>query len=287
VIQVPIVAAALIAGSRVQLYNVTDATEMLNTVLPSEGLTHTLVYSADKVVRLRADHATKLPLEVAGVLTASGLTFLDVQAEDTVYQSNAIDGAAVQEFAADEPHLEVDIDDLDGATSFRRLYAWLQHHFTTETGIRSSLFGAVTAVDSGTYLVNTAKANIRLDNVGAAAVAFMSGDRLIRSDGASVIAPNSGTIHIDSGFVPVVETGVSGLTATESEKLLALNTEHLDVPVSSRLAATGYTAPTIPLTAAEIVTALQGTAIPVNMVQVKGQAITGTGTEADPWGPGT
>lgn len=240
---VDIVAAALIAGSRVRLYNVTDATEIYNAVLPSTGLVHTLTYSADKVVVLRADHATKLPLEVAGVLTASGLTFLDVQQEDVVYVGNAIDGSAVTEFVADEPNVEVDIDDLDGSTSFRRLYAWMQHYFTTEAGIRSSMFGAVTAFDSGTYVINTAKADILLDNVGVLPVAFMNGDRLIRSDGTSVIAPTSGTIHIDSGFVPVVETGVSGLTATESERLLALDTTYLDAPVSSRLAAASYTAP--------------------------------------------
>lgn len=240
---VDIVAAALIAGSRVRLYNVTDATEIYNAVLPSTGLVHTLTYSADKVVVLRADHATKLPLEVAGVLTASGLTFLDVQQEDVVYVGNAIDGSAVTEFVADESNVEVDIDDLDGSTSFRRLYAWMQHYFTTEAGIRSSMFGAVTAIDSGTYVINTAKADILLDNVGVLPVAFMNGDRLIRSDGTSVIAPTSGTIHIDSGFVPVVETGVSGLTATESERLLALDTTYLDAPVSSRLAAASYTAP--------------------------------------------
>lgn len=240
---VDIVAAALIAGSRVRLYNVTDATEIYNAVLPSTGLVHTLTYSADKVVVVRADHATKLPLEVAGVLTASGLTFLDVQQEDVVYVGNAIDGSAVTEFVADEPNVEVDIDDLDGSTSFRRLYAWMQHYFTTEAGIRSSMFGAVTAIDSGTYVINTAKADILLDNVGVLPVAFMNGDRLIRSDGTSVIAPTSGTIHIDSGFVPVVETGVSGLTATESERLLALDTSNLDVAVSSRLAAASYTAP--------------------------------------------
>lgn len=240
---VDITAAALISGSRVRLYNVTDATEIYNAVLPSTGLVHTLTYSADKVVVLRADHATKLPLEVAGVLTASGLTFLDVQQEDVVYVGNAIDGTTVSEFTADEPNIEVDIDDLDGATSFRRVYAWMQHYFTTEAGIRSSMFGAVTAIDSGTYVINVAKANILLDNAGVLPVAFMNGDRLIRSDGTSVIAPTSGTIHIDSGFVPVVETGVSGLTATESERLLALDTTYLDAPVSSRLAAASYTAP--------------------------------------------
>ncbi len=36
---------------------------------------------------------------------------------------------------------------------------------------------------------------------------------------------------------------------------------------------------------ASVMAALQATPIPVNMVQVKGQTIDGSGSEADPWGP--
>ena len=37
--------------------------------------------------------------------------------------------------------------------------------------------------------------------------------------------------------------------------------------------------------AAALLAALNATTIPVNMVQVKGQGINGSGSEADPWGP--
>jgi hypothetical protein len=37
---------------------------------------------------------------------------------------------------------------------------------------------------------------------------------------------------------------------------------------------------------AAVIAALQATPIPVNMVQVKGQELSGTGSDADPWGPG-
>lgn len=39
------------------------------------------------------------------------------------------------------------------------------------------------------------------------------------------------------------------------------------------------------VTEADIVTALESAVIPVNTVQIKGQAINGSGSEADPWGP--
>jgi hypothetical protein len=47
--------------------------------------------------------------------------------------------------------------------------------------------------------------------------------RLYRSDGTSIIAPTSYSIHNDYSGVPdVVETGVSGLTTAESNVLMGL-----------------------------------------------------------------
>ena len=37
--------------------------------------------------------------------------------------------------------------------------------------------------------------------------------------------------------------------------------------------------------AAAVIAALQQAVIPANMVQVKGQVISGSGSESDPWGP--
>jgi hypothetical protein len=48
----------------------------------------------------------------------------------------------------------------------------------------------------------------------------------------------------------------------------------------------GGSAPSAADIASAVLAALQATSIPVNMVQVKGQTITGSGSEADPWGPG-
>lgn len=217
-LDVVIAAPALIAGSRVQLYNVTDGLEMLNTQLPGAGLTFELPYVSDKVVRLRADHATKLPLETVGVLGASGLTFLDVQQEDDVYLSNGIDGSTVTEFTPDGANIEVDIDDPDGITNVQRLYAWMQWYMTTEDGVRSAFFGAMTALDGVNYQINQTKADIKLDNRGAAPVRVVGG-YLYRRDGSTVIAATSNSIQIDPGKAYAIETGVSGLTADESNKL--------------------------------------------------------------------
>ena len=47
----------------------------------------------------------------------------------------------------------------------------------------------------------------------------------------------------------------------------------------------GGSGPTASDIAAALMASLQATAIPVNMTQVRGQAISGTGSESDPWGP--
>lgn len=220
---VAIVAPALIAGSRVQIYNITDGVEMYNTEIPSVGFSATLPFAGTKVLRLRADHATKLPLETAGVLSASGLTFLDVQDEDTVYIANAIDGSTITEFIPDGGNIQVDINDLDGVTDIQRVYAWLQWFMTTAEGIRSPFFGAISAVDKFNYVIDQTKANIRLDNVSAIPLRLIGG-YLYRKDGGTVIAANSNSIHIDPGKAYIAESGVSGLTAGETAKLDMIST---------------------------------------------------------------
>ena len=49
--------------------------------------------------------------------------------------------------------------------------------------------------------------------------------------------------------------------------------------------AIGGSGPTAAEIAAELLSSLQATAIPVNLTKVRGQAIGGSGTENDPWGP--
>lgn len=225
---VTIDATAIIAGSRVQLWNVTDGIELYNADLTVDGLSFELPYVSSKVIRLRADHATKLPLETVGVLTASGLTFLDVQDEDDVYLGNGIDGSLVTEFVPDQANIQVDINDPDGVTDVQRLYAWLQWYMTTEEGVRSDFFGSVSAIDSANYQIDQSKANIKLDNISVVPVRVVGGN-LTRRDGTTVIAAASGSIQMDPGKAYAIETGVSGLTVDESNKLQTISTLNTSV----------------------------------------------------------
>jgi hypothetical protein len=47
----------------------------------------------------------------------------------------------------------------------------------------------------------------------------------------------------------------------------------------------GGSGPTAAEIAAELLSSLQSTTIPVNLTQVKGQSLVGVGTELSPWGP--
>jgi hypothetical protein len=219
--RVTISAPALVAGSRVQLYNLTTATQMFNGVLTGGGLTLPATWVADQTVRLRADHPDKLPLETVGVLSSSGLTYLDVQADDTVYMGNAIDGATCTEFVADGTNVQVDINDPDGVTSVQRLYAWAQWYQTTAAGIASDFFGAVSATDAASYQIDQAKADIHLDNVSALPVRVVGG-YLARRDGSTVIASTSNSIQMDPGKAYLA--GADGLARESTvQAVLALS----------------------------------------------------------------
>ena len=219
-LHVTVTAAAIVAGSRVQLYNVTDATELLNTTLGSTGLTYATTWTADKTIRLRADHPDYLPLEATGILTASGLTFLATQAEDTVYVGNGIDGSTVTELSADGANAQIDISDPDGELSVQRLYAWMQHYQTTSAGIASPFFGAMAASDSANYVIDQDKADIHLDNVTTSPLMIVGG-YLTRRDGSTVIAATSGSIQMDPGRAYVAPGGAA-ITVPEGERVILL-----------------------------------------------------------------
>jgi hypothetical protein len=92
----------------------------------------------------------------------------------------------------------LDIDDPDGVTSVLRLYAWLQWYQTTAVGIASPFFGAITAQDAATYIVDQSKADVKLDNISSIPVRI-TGGYLSRRDGSTIIAAGSNSIQMDPG----------------------------------------------------------------------------------------
>jgi hypothetical protein len=218
-------------GSRIQVYNVTTATEIANEII--SGTSWTLAYpegnpfSNGDVIRIRLTKAGLLPLQLQTIASASGWTALASQASDTVYVTNGIDGSTVTEFTADYPTVHIDISDPDGVTTVQRMYAWMSVIETTADGIRN-FFNSIVADDLVNYKVVTSLINLKLDNITASPV-IIAGARLYRDDGSTVIAATSGSIQMDPDKVYAIETGTSGLTPTEAATLAKLNTLTEDV----------------------------------------------------------
>lgn len=219
--------ATILADSRVQLYNVTTATELDNVFVTGTTYANTLTsgVSVGDALRIRVCKLGYDEAEAFAVWTASGASFLVTQNSSDVYAAWGIDGSTVTEFTDDVTgHIYIDANDLDGQTTKTRLGAWYSWVLTTEIGIRH-FYGAVSYLAVNAIRINVDVADILIENVNATtALRFTDLDvRLYRSDGTSIIAPTSYSIHNDYSGVPdVVETGVSGLTTSESNALMGL-----------------------------------------------------------------
>lgn len=176
----------LLSGSRVRLYNVTDSVEMYNGVLSGAGFSQSFQYTGDKTVQLTATYTSgataKLGVLTTGVFTSVGLTFLDSQVDDPVYNAYMVDGSTVTGFTADYVNTEVNLT-LSATFLGSDLYAWWVYNETTEPGIRS-FFGGITAVDVGNLLIQVPIVNLYFDNSTAAFIFQNDNIRIYRSDGA-------------------------------------------------------------------------------------------------------
>ena len=212
------------AGSRLQIYNVTTAAEVVNTIVAGASYSATYTegtgYSAGDVVRVRLAYdsgaTAKLPFTGQAIVGASGWALLASQQDDAVYNALGIDGSAVTEFVEDFPNTQVDINDPDGSTRVDRLYAWFVHAQGGEEGIRQ-WFGGIVAEDEANFRVVTAILNLKIDNVAATGVTFTDGRRLYRDDNASPLVSSTsggGSITFFAGkvYTSVVSTASPVIT---------------------------------------------------------------------------
>ena len=185
------------ATATLQLYNVTKDLEVVNQVVAgtpdtkvSDGGTYTTAQiEAGDNIRLRitcqAGVKAFLPYEAYAVASSAGVAFRADQQMDLVYNSNGIDGSTITTLTADYPNVQIDISDGDGFADSRELYAFAVYQSTTATGIEN-WFNAITAVNAMNYRINTANADIKLQNTGSVPLTI-TGARLFRDDGTSVL----------------------------------------------------------------------------------------------------
>jgi hypothetical protein len=243
----------IFAGSRLQVFNQTKNTEIFNDIVVGTSYSNTYAegtaFSAGDIVRVRLAYQSgttaKVPVQYRTVSTINGWSILADQQDDTVYIQNAIDGDTVTEFIEDFPNVEIDINDPDGVTTVQRGYAWYVAGQMTPNGLRF-FHGGMVAEDDVNYRIQVDIVDMRIQNINASPV-LVTGGRLYRSDGATVITPGGGGVQMEYGRAYAVETGVSGLTPAEADKLMSLNTQA------------------------------------VNVTRMNGANVIGTGTNGDPW----
>ena len=190
------------ATATLQLYNMTKDLEVVNQVVAGEagtkvsdsGTYTTSQIEAGDNIRLRitcqAGASAFLPYEAFAVASSAGVAFRADQQPDEVYNSNGIDGSAVSTLTADYPNVQIDISDGDGFADSRELYAFAVFQSTTSEGIEK-WFNAITAVNAMNYRINTANADIKLQNTGSVPLTI-TGARIFRDDGTSVLFAEEG-----------------------------------------------------------------------------------------------
>lgn len=213
-----ITASPIVAGSRVQIYNETTATELYNAT--SSGTSITFEYydgaeaSDGDVVRIRVAKTSGvtayLPFETKAICSSSGVSFLVAQVVDAVYTLYGIDGSTVTNFTADLISTQVDVITTSNFTG-AQYYAWYSYYITTASGI-ANFFGGVTAIDAGNILNDVSNVNIMWDNTTTQNVHQTDSIRISRSDGVyPVYDPTTGGGGIDLNWkvqVYVSETNV-------------------------------------------------------------------------------
>lgn len=215
--------SGLIANSRVRVNNTTDNIEIYNAVVTGTSVTIPVTWTTNKALDLRATNVNGttayLPYQAIGTLTSSGASFTASQALDTVYNSNGIDGSTVTECVADYPNIQIDLNDLDGATTYQRIYAWYQWATHGSQGI-IYFFNGITATDVANYKITTSIVDLKLDNVSPTSLPIkISGWYMYRDDGSTIIFSGSKSIQLDPWKTYLAN---GWLTQVQNDKLMSI-----------------------------------------------------------------
>lgn len=207
-----------VANSRVQIYDLTSNTELVNQVVTTFPFTWTdsVPYVADREIRLRVAYQSGATAkifidQVIGTATnaSPAVNFLLNQENDAVYITNAIDGSTVTTVTIDDTALLVEVD--TGSISLATIYAYETYWLYTEAGIRDE-GRFILAVDPANYQLF----DFKIKNVSSpTAPLVLTGGYVIDGDtgqAIDVIDTTGGTIFLAPEHVVAYAAG-SGVTA--------------------------------------------------------------------------
>lgn len=262
---VAITVTNIIAGSRIQVYDQTNSTELANEIVAGTTYSLTKSWSTDLDIRIRLMHQSTVTAyefyEAQGSFTATGMAMRANQELDAVYNVNAIDGSTITGVTINDGLLLVSVS--TGAITWQQLYAYETYWLFTGEGIRDEGRFAV-AQDPANYLWYDFK--IKNTTSPSAPLVVTGGYGRDGDTGAALnmIDTTGGTIIFAPDHVVAYAAGAEATVAI----------------VQSGLTAQGYST-----ARAGNLDALSGGTMDANLVSVNGIAVSGSGTESDPWGP--
>jgi len=268
-----VIVSGFTSGSRIQIYDTTNATELFNgtasagnTVVSGTTATWTdpSTASGNRAIRVRVSYVTgataKGFLELTGLTcgTTAGtasVTYPVTQVADTTYDDNAITGSTVTgvTFTDSSPDV-VNIDVASNSITWPSIYAaWVYYAFTS-TGIATDI-DYIDGIDTANYILS----NMKIKNTSSP----------------------SDPLVVSGGYGRDSTTGASVDLVDTTGGTLILAPDH----VVSYAVGSGVTSQDKTDIATAVLTAAASAPIASNIKQVNSFNVDGTGTEADPWGP--
>ncbi len=230
----PTLSATVLANTRVVLYNRTTDAELDNTFVAGTSWSKVITSgaSANDVLDLYTFKEGYEESVATVIYSGDDASFAVEQSTDAAIQyyrteESVTDYTTLTEFNFYSPDIYIQSDDADGASTLKRLFIFYNGVLTTEDGARY-MRGGVTFRSAFDVVINRSVTPIAVDNVSTTQGLYFTDEATIRvttDDGTSWIAPPSapGSIRYAFGVAPgQVETGVSGLTGSESAQLMGL-----------------------------------------------------------------
>ena len=247
----------IVAGSRIQIKNMTTGVEVNNQIISGTSYSQTYAegtgFTEGDVIRARlmfTDTATSyLEFETTTIATDTGWTVLATQIADTVYDSIGLDGTAITKFSADYDENDVNLN-ISQNFEIAEFYAWWKYNLFLSEGI-SDFFGVLVALDEANFRINNTILDFYLDSIATASVRQLDNRRIYRADLAyPVRQPTTSGYGLDVVwrnivFVAPVEVSVPALTAAQSTQLgniveVLADTNELQTNQGNFATATGF-----------------------------------------------
>jgi len=229
-----------VAGSRIQIYDLTSNTELYNgTPTFPYTWTDTDPYVTDREIRIRRSYVTPSTalVFIDTVIGTATATNLDLEYRlnpetDTVYVANGIDGSIVTDITVNDVDARFDLED---SKTCAEIYAYAMYTLFTEDGIRD-LGQTIFAVDQANYRVdgrtikNTSSPSIPVSITDGWLVDASTGKSydLIDDTGGTLFMAPDHVVPFSSVGTPVITGDIADVpTAGENATAVAsaLNTD--------------------------------------------------------------